>query len=427
MLRFFGNILSKIFNSNLSFRIRVFNVIGLTGIALSIFSAVNAFISNSPVLIFASLGAAVVSVVMIYIYTFTRYRLPIKIITVTVVFCSIFPLMFFEVGDYGMVIFILGVLFSSVLFEKKKNAVLICISLMIYYSFFIVLAHFPPFYYDAPDFAEIRMQLMTFILVSGAVAITVIWLVDAYERQAKELQILNDNKIEFLSNFSHELKTPLTSISGFAQFGERISQTGDPSSEKDVLQIQTSFNRIHRAAEHLKRMSTQLLEVTMIEQGVISVDLSPCLFAHLAEQVKAQYEGVNENHNNELIFESADSLPMISADPDKLLQVLFNLVKNADRHTENGKITISAKECADRVEIHVSDTGSGIPKELIPFLFRKYPQTEIGGIKTDHGMGLYICKTYITAMGGEISLIKTSCEGSEFMITLPFDSAVEIL
>jgi signal transduction histidine kinase len=419
MFRSIGNIFTKIFNKNLSFRIRVFNVIGLTGIILSLSSAVNAAMSDNPVLIAASLGAAFIAVLMMYIFTFTRFRLPIKIITVTIVFCTIFPLMFFEVGNYGMIIFILGILFSSVLFEKKKNAVLICIALTIYYSGFIAAAHFPPANYLEPDFDEIRMQLMTFILVSGAISVTVIWLVDAYERQAAELKTLNDNKVEFLSNFSHELKTPLTSIIGFAQLGEYISQNGDTSSEKDVEQIKTSFTRIHRAAEHLKRMTKQLLEVTMIEQGVISVDLAPCVFSHLAEQVKAQFEAVNYHNGNELIVDSSGSLPMINADPDKLLQVLLNLVKNADRHTENGKITLSAKRTSGCVKIFLTDTGTGIAKELIPYLFKKYPQTIIGGTKTDHGMGLYICKTYITAMGGEISLVKTSGEGSEFMISLP--------
>jgi signal transduction histidine kinase len=419
MFRRIGNIFTKLFDQSLSFRIRVFNVIGLTGIVLSFSSAVNAVMAKNPVLVFASLSAAFIAVLMMYIFTFTRFRLPIKIITVTVVFCTIFPLMFFEVGYFGMTIFILGILFSSVLFEKKKNAVLVCIALMIYYSGFIILAHFPPISYNEPDYDEIRMQLMTFILVSGAVSITVIWLVDAYERQAAELKILNDRKVEFLSNFSHELKTPLTSIIGFAQLGEYISQNGDTSSEKDVLDVKTSFTRIHRSAEHLKRMSKQLLEVTMIEQGVISIDLSPCVFSHLAEQVKGQFEAVNYHNGNELIVARPDDLPMINADPDKLLQVLFNLVKNADRHTENGTITLSAKRNKGNVEIYVADTGKGIQKELVPLLFKKYPQTEIGGIKTDHGMGLYICRTYIRAMGGEISLVKTSGEGSDFMVTLP--------
>jgi signal transduction histidine kinase len=422
MIRFISNILGSIFSKDLSFRIRVFNVIGLTGIVLSFSSALNAALSKNAVLVIASLGAAVISAIMMYIYTFTKFRLPIKIITVTLVFCTIFPLMFFEVGSYGMIIFVLGVLFSSVLFEKKKNAVLVCIALMIYYSFFIIMAHFPPASHTAPDLAEIRMQLMTFVLVSGAVSITVIWLVDAYEKQAIELKIQSDNKVEFLSNFSHELKTPLTSISGFAQLGERISQTDEPYTQKDILQIQTSFSRIYRASEHLKRMSKQLLEVTMIEQGVIETNPAPCVFADLAEQVKGHFESLSENHQNELIIEIEENTPIIIADPDKLLQVLFNLVKNADRHSENGKITIFAsalKGKPGKAQIRVKDTGTGITPELIPLLFSKYPQTIIGGTKTDHGLGLYICKTYITAMGGEISLTKTSSEGSEFMLVLP--------
>jgi signal transduction histidine kinase len=394
-------------------------VIGLTGIILSISSAANAAVSKKPVLVAASLAAAVVAVIMMYIFTFTRFRVPIKIITVTVVFCVIFPLMFFEIGTYSMIILILGVLFPSVLFEKKKNAVLICIALMIYYSGFIITANFIPINNSEPDLAEIRMQLMTFLLVSGAVATTVIWLVDAYEKQAETLKKLNDEKIDFFGVFSHELNTPLTSISGFAQLGERISLTGNPWSEKDIFQIQTSFTRIYRAAEHLKRMSQQLLDVTMIEQGVISINSVPCVFNDLAEQVKGMFESFDQRNKNVIVTLQTDKLPVINADPDKLLQVLFNLVKNANRHTVNGTITLSAKEENGKVKIFVADTGKGISKELIPFLFKKYPQSEINGIKTEHGLGLYICKVYVTAMGGEILLVKTSNEGSEFMISLP--------
>jgi signal transduction histidine kinase len=260
------------------------------------------------------------------------------------------------------------------------------------------------------------MQLMTFLLVSGAVAATVIWLVDAYEKQAEMLKKHNDEKVEFFSIFSHEINTPLTAINGFAQFGERISTDGN-FSEKDITQIQTSFARIYRASEHLKRMSRQLLEVTMIDQGIIRVNLAPCDFSDIIEQVQTQFEA--GEHGNELVITKTENLPLFCADPDKFIQVFLNLIQNADKHTENGKIFIWAVSEGDNLLIHVKDTGTGIQEELIPHLFKKYPQTIIGGIKTDHGLGLYICKVYVNAMRGEISLVKTSKEGTEFMISLP--------
>ncbi|MDR0974184.1 MAG: HAMP domain-containing histidine kinase [Ruminococcus sp.] len=419
MLSYLKNIITKFFDKELSFRIRVFNVIGLTGVIVSIASAVNAAFSNNPVLVFASAAAAVVAVIMMYIFTFTKYRLPIKIITVTVIFCTVFPMIFFEVGDYGMIIFVLGILFSSVLFEKRKNAILICLALLLYYSVIIVIEHIPPFSNDKPDFAEIRMQIMTFILNSGAIAITVIWLIDAYERQAEKLQIMNKNKIEFLSNFSHELKTPLTSISGYAQFGENIIKTTENFTEKDINQIRNSFAKISRSASYLDRMSTQLLEITMIEQGVVVINPAPCVFRDIAERIRGQFDTLSNDSENTLEVLEIGDLPIINTDPDKVIQVLFNLIKNANRHTKNGVVTLSAKREDDRVIITVADTGSGIPNELIPLLFKKYPQTIIGEIKTEHGIGLYICKTYINAMGGEISLSKTSEAGSEFLFSLP--------
>jgi signal transduction histidine kinase len=165
-------------------------------------------------------------------------------------------------------------------------------------------------------------------------------------------------------------------------------------------------------------MGTQLLDVTMIEQGIISVNLAPCRFSDIAEQIRCEFNRIN-NSKNIMETRSAADIPIIKADPDKLIQVLYNLIKNANKHTEKGVITLSATAHDSTVKISVTDTGAGVQRELLPFLFKKYPQTEIGGIKTDHGMGLFISKTYIEAMGGEIHLEKTSDAGSEFVITLP--------
>jgi signal transduction histidine kinase len=409
---------SRFFNEGLAFRVRVYNVIALTGMVLSLMSAVNGAFSGNLVVVFSSLVAAAVAVLTMCMFTFTKYRLPIKIITVTVVFCAVFPLMFFEVGAFGMIIFVLGVLFSSVLFEKKKNAVLICIALVLYYSGMIIFSHFPPFSYNKFNFNTLRLELITFFLVSSAIAITVIWLVDAYEREAEKLRILNENKVEFLSNFSHELKTPLTSVKGFAQYGQSILISPSDDPEDDKAEIVKSFESIMHSAEHLDRMGTQLLNVTMIEQGIIGVHLAPCSFEDIVRRISRELE-TSDRGSNTLKFEYKTDLSIIKADPDKLIQVLLNLMKNSARHTENGVITLSAEAKDDHVNIYVSDTGSGIPAELIPYLFKKYPQTEISGIKTDHGLGLFICKSYICAMGGEIALAKTSSEGTRFVVSLP--------
>jgi signal transduction histidine kinase len=422
-----SQLFSAFYGEHLSFRVKIFNVIGVTGIGLSLMSAVNGILSLNPVLIISSFVAAIAALALICIFTFTSFKLSVKIITVTVVFCTVFPLLFFEVGSFGMIIFVLGVLFSSVLFERKKNAAIICIALVLYYSAIIVIAHFPPFSYEELNALSLREQLITFVLVCAAISITVTWLVDAYEREAKKLRVINEEKIEFLSNFSHELKTPLTSIKGFAQYGQTIILNPSDDLNDDKAETLKSFESIISSAEHLDRMGTQLLDTTMIEQGIIRVNLAPCSFFDIAERVRCNFS-TSSTSKNTLEVRSETKIPIIKADPDKLIQVLYNLIKNANKHTENGVITLSATfnlgtpqtpGNGGLVKISVKDTGSGIPDELLPFLFKKYPQTEVSGIKTDHGMGLFISKTYIEAMGGEIHLEKTSDAGSEFVITLP--------
>jgi signal transduction histidine kinase len=414
-------VFSLFFAKSLPFRTLTFNILALTGIGLSIRSALKGVLSAEAIVVIASAAAAILSAVLMWMFTFTRFHLPVKIVTVTVIFGTIFPFLFFHQGEtpgYGVVIFALGVVFSSLLFEKKRNAIAITIALTLYYSFFIIISFFPPFHYGEVEGVILLENLLSFFANCIAISATVIWLIDAYEREAEKLRILNEEKVEFLSTFSHELKTPLTSIKGFAQYGASILEIPSDDPEDDKEQVRSSFESIIGAAERLDRMGTQLLDVTMIEQGIIGVNLSPCDFRDIAQQIRGEFEKLSRSKNT-LHVQEISGLPLIKADPDKLVQVLLNLIKNANKYTENGVITLSAKAEGTHVNISVADTGSGIPEELIPYLFRKFPQATIGGVKTDHGLGLYICKSYITAMGGEISLANTSGEGTRFVVSLP--------
>jgi signal transduction histidine kinase len=414
-------VFSRFFAKALPFRTRTFNILALTGIGLSVLSAVNGALSAEAIIVIASVAAAVLSAVLMCLFTFTKYHLPVKIVTVTVIFGTIFPFLFFHQGEtpgYGVIIFALGVVFSSLLFEKKRNAIAITIALTLYYSFFIIISFFPPFHYGEVEGAVLREILLSFYANCIAISATVIWLIDAYEREAEKLRIQSEEKVEFLSTFSHELKTPLTSIKGFAQYGASVMESPSDDPADDKAEILGSFESIKHAAERLDRMGTQLLDVTMIEQGIIGVNLAPCNFNDIAEQICGEFEKLSRSENT-LHAQKISGLPILKADPDKLVQVLLNLIKNANKHTENGVITLTAKAEGERVSITVADTGSGIAEEMIPYLFKKFPQATIGGIQTDHGLGLYICKSYVTAMGGEISLANTSGEGTRFVVSLP--------
>ncbi|MDR0964804.1 MAG: hypothetical protein LBM60_09330 [Clostridium sp.] len=400
---------------------RTFNILALTGIGLSIISTINGIMSKEAILVIASLAAGVLAAILMCLFTFTHFQLPVKIVTITLIFGIIFPFIFYNQGKtsgFGVLIFALGVVFTSLLIEKRRNAIAITILLTIYYSLFIIHSFFPPFQYGEIDYAILRETLINFYVYCIAISATVIWLIDAYEREAEKLRILNEKKIEFLSTFSHELKTPLTSIQGFAQYAFDVIEHPSDDPADDQAQVQSSFESIKQSAEWLNRMSTQLLAVTLIEQGIVNIDLAPCDIKDIAIRISSEFEQINHSENRlHVIF--PENTPILKADPDKLVQVLLNLMINANKYTENGSITLTAKVCTDEVQIDVTDTGSGIPKELIPYLFHKFPQAEIEGVKADHGLGLYICKNYMAAMGGKIHLSKTSDEGTQFVLTVP--------
>lgn len=225
-------------------------------------------------------------------------------------------------------------------------------------------------------------------------------------------------KSAFLANMSHEIRTPINAIMGFSQL---LQRDGALSAEQ-----RKHLSVINRSGEHLLAVITDILEMSKIEAG--QTILNPVTFdlRALVGDLELMFGMRCDGKRLTFIAEGPGDDPLyLEGDEGKLRQVLFNLLGNAVKFTEAGRIVlrVRASRLEDgrvEVEAEVEDTGPGIPADEQAGLFEPFQQTQAGRrAKAGTGLGLAICKEYVTLMGGDISVVSRPGEGSCFKFHVP--------
>ncbi|MEH2292665.1 PAS domain S-box protein [Nostoc sp.] len=236
----------------------------------------------------------------------------------------------------------------------------------------------------------------------------------------------NRAKSEFLANMSHELRTPLNAILGFTQV---MSHDRALSTEH-----QQNLTIINRAGEHLLNLINDILEMSKIEAGRITLNLNSFDLIRLLENLEEMLRFRATSKGLELVFEYKSYLPQyVQADESKLRQVLLNLLGNAIKFTDTGRVMlrVGMGEMEEKILPHpphlffeVQDTGCGIASEEIDLLFEAFGQTETGRkSQQGTGLGLAISRKYVQLMGGNISVSSIIGEGSKFAFDIQIDLA----
>jgi signal transduction histidine kinase len=239
-------------------------------------------------------------------------------------------------------------------------------------------------------------------------------------RVAKELaEEASRAKSAFLANMSHELRTPLNAIIGYSEIlQEDAQEAGSTESLQDLKKIQVS-------AKHLLSLINDLLDISKIEAGKAQIYVEPFDLGEVLSEVVTAVQPLAQKNGNELAVYCDESIEMVS-DRRKICQVLINIASNACKFTEGGTISLavnipSAEEEMNRVHIRISDSGIGMPSELIERLFKPFVQGDSSMTRrfSGTGLGLAISRNFCRLLGGEIHVSSIPGEGSVFDISLP--------
>lgn len=348
--------------------------------------------------------------------------------------CLTLPIIFTRyvnifVGGYATmgVYMLLAIIMSA--FRKKhslplstmEQALLLCgLGIFVLTTALTVYAHQHANMLFGLDYAQVGMMVFLFIniltLALGFVR-TEQELDEARknEREMEEtnrmLERLDKLRTGFLSNISHEMRTPLMVMSGYAHMTSRQIKAG--SADEETLE---NLHTISQEAKRLSRLASGLLRVSadaIWERDKISV-------ATIFEHAVVTSRPILAKNNNHLKISIEESLPLVQVNEDMILQVLLNLIVNANKHTNNGEIILGAegiKGDEHFAAITVKDNGRGIPPHLLPYVFDRH-RSGGGG----EGLGLAICKEIVEEHGGRIAIESTLGSGTYVTFTLPLET-----
>jgi signal transduction histidine kinase/CheY-like chemotaxis protein len=235
------------------------------------------------------------------------------------------------------------------------------------------------------------------------------------EERADHLRRADDLKTRFLSNMTHEFRTPVNSI--LALVGLLADRLGVDSEQKDEIFY------IRKSAQQLTDLVDDLLDIAKVEAGKIDIRPSSFEVAALFGALRGMLRPLLINQSLAFVFEEPEDIPPIFSDESKLSQILRNFISNALKYTEKGEVRVAARLAADRdaVEFSVSDTGIGIPEKDLARVFDEFVQIEnpLQRRVKGTGLGLPLSKRLAELLGGTISVKSTLGIGSTFSVTIP--------
>ncbi len=235
-------------------------------------------------------------------------------------------------------------------------------------------------------------------------------------RAAKEAaEVANEAKSTFLASMSHEFRTPLNAIIGYAEMLEEEAADGG---QEDLL---PDLGKIRSAGRHLLGVINDVLDLSKIEAGRTDLYLETFSVDTLLDEVAATVRPLAEEKGNRLEIRKGDALGEMYSDLTKVRQTLLNLSGNASKFTEAGAVTINARRDGDDVVFEVTDTGIGIAPEHMDRLFQPFSQAESSTARRfgGTGLGLVISRRFCEMLGGDVTVQSEPGVGSTFTVRLP--------
>ncbi|UOE92411.1 ATP-binding protein [Alkalihalobacillus sp. LMS39] len=220
---------------------------------------------------------------------------------------------------------------------------------------------------------------------------------------------------DFIANVSHELRTPISMLQGYSEaIVDDIAQTDEE--KKEIAQI------IYEESLRMGRLVNELLDLARMESGHIELNMEEVNIKDFTDRIIRKFQGLAKEQGIHLMCDVINNENIILFDPDRIEQVLTNLIHNAIRHTlEGGKVQLYVQSTTGEARFDVVDTGSGIPEEDLPFVFERFYKADKARTRgaAGTGLGLAIAKNIVEAHMGHISVHSKVNEGTTFSFSIP--------
>ena len=406
MKTFWQKLKGKFFDEALDFRIRLFNILALGGIAVSILTVAISLITHmwatagiAGFLVFLSLG------LVLFTQKTGKFRIA-QIVTVVVIFMLLLPLMFFTSGGHN---------------SGMPSVFLFAVVFIAEYAAVFVFAYYHPQY--VTHFESEWEVLVDVIFASACVSVmcglVLYFHLKEYDRQRQRLKEQNDklkrydaSRSAFITTVSHEIKNPLNAINLYARDTAELTD----ESPIDTAEIKNNQQVIENMVVRIDNILTDLKDTVAIEQGRLSLSLAPMRLAMLLKESSA-YFCKNNTMGNKLVLNLDETLPPIDADYARLTQVVINILSNAMQHTKQGTIVISLSGRDGQQVVAVADDGEGMKEEVKSKVFSGYISDSEDYWR--HGIGLFVCHQIVEAHGGKISIESSLGKGTTVTFALP--------
>jgi signal transduction histidine kinase len=258
----------------------------------------------------------------------------------------------------------------------------------------------------AQDFAAHRWERRA--SVKGASEIAAV--ARSFNAMADELQRAETLRRNLMADIAHELRTPLTVMQG------SLRALLDGVYPLELHEIASIYDETRL----LSRLIADLRELALAESGQLALNMQAVEIVPLLQATADQFSAAADSQQTRLLLSNTAASPCVQADPDRLKQVLHNLLTNALRHTTSGTITVSGEVLGECIKVSVQDTGEGIAPEDLDHVFDRFYRADSSRSRSTggSGLGLAIAKAWVEAMGGTIGVTSQPGHGSTFWFTL---------
>ena len=233
----------------------------------------------------------------------------------------------------------------------------------------------------------------------------------SFNQMSSDLAQATQSRRQLTADIAHDLRTPLSVILGYTEALSDDKLSGTPE----------TYEVMYKEAQHLSHLIDDLRLLSLADTGELPLTRRTVAPQELLQRTAAAHQPQAAKKDIDLLVDAARTLPEIDVDPERLAQVLNNLVSNALRHTpQGGQVTLSAAENNGDMLLTISDAGHGIPAEDLPYIFNRfYRGDEARQQNGESGLGLAIARSIVQAHGGSIAVDSTLNAGTTFTITLP--------